>query len=103
MAFLIVLLGLYMVFSWVATAVLAIRLQEIKGHVGSLTLGLLLGLIYLLYSVGLPAITENMDNNEMQIEEENEKEPFILCKKCGYQIFDDEKICSNCGEKVDRK
>lgn len=31
---------------------------------------------------------------------ESLNEHFVLCKKCGYQIFDDDKECPNCGNKI---
>ena len=93
---------------WIICGFLSMDLRQKKGYNGGFLLGFVLGLIGLIYCAGLPDITKKkikkQANNESIIENETENvnveiEEVVFCKKCGNQIFDDEKKCSNCGEK----
>ena len=60
----------------------------------------------LIYCAGLPDISNKKiiknKKNESVIETEEENcdvEEVTICKNCGYQIFENEAKCSNCGQK----
>lgn len=101
-----------------ATAFLTKKLFSIKGYNGGFFLGLFLGIIGLIYAVGLPMQTnecltnnkkENIEvftelNNVIQeevieIDTDAPVENYTTCSNCGFPIYEDETECSNCGTK----
>ncbi len=84
-------------------------LQHKKGYNGGFWIGFLFGIIGLIYSAGLPDISKKKiikkDNEQIieQVEDLPEEQvnngKYILCKKCGFPIWEDEEQCSNCGWK----
>lgn len=50
-------------------------------------------------------IIEHEDKLSPLVEEVDDAEPehIVLCKRCGYQLFDDDAICPNCGLKRGKK
>ncbi len=102
----------------IATAFLTKKLFSIKGYNGGFFLGLFLGIIGLIYAVGLPMQTneyltnnkkENIEvvtelNNDIQeevieIDTDAPVENYTTCSNCGFPIYEDETECSNCGTK----
>ena len=61
---------------------LSIDLQNEKGYSANIFLGFILGFIYLVYSVGLPA------------------RQYTTCSQCGNLIYSDNTECPHCGKKV---
>ena len=45
---------------------------------------------------------DNTKIENMTYEELVNGEHVVPCPKCGYQIFDDDKVCPNCGHKIER-
>ena len=88
---------------WIICGFLSLDLQVKKGYDGGFWIGFLLGIIGLIYSAGLPDVNKKKikkQAKEIIIESEEDGkdfESYTICKNCGFQIFDDEKKCSNCG------
>ncbi len=80
--------------NWIALATFTNQLLVAKGYSFNIILAILFGILYLIYAAGLPK-KENTT--------EDSKEHVTLCKQCGFQVFDDEDVCSNCGAKIDRE
>ncbi len=92
-------------------------LQQKKGYDGGFWIGFLLGIFGLIYSAGLPDISkkkiikrdneqviEKIEKKEILPKEEEDNGNYIVCKCCGFPIYEDEKVCSNCGyEKTKNK
>ena len=100
--------------------ILSQKLHRKKGYEGGFAIGFFFGIIALIYSAGLPdkaprKITKD-ENGEyivtrLPIDETDEEsytpdnnilqsnEKLTICPECGYQIFEDEDECSNCGYK----
>ena len=102
------------------------KIHEKKGYEGGFWIGFLFGIIGLIYSAGLPDLSNKKDatqENEFVSCEEScfptddecteEQEiklgvndididgnHFIYCEKCGFPIYNDEVECNNCGNKV---
>ena len=109
-------MGLYIgigifVILWIISGFLSLDLHKMKGYDGGFFLGFLLGIIGLIYSAGLPdraqkEIVKDNKTNKIKVvvkdeeisQEEDNDDNYILCKKCGFPIYEDETKCSNCGE-----
>lgn len=65
---------------------------------------LILFIDYLFYKL-IGIIIEHEDKLSPLVEEVDDTEPehIVLCKRCGYQLFDDDAICPNCGLKRGKK
>ncbi len=88
----------------------SLDLQERKGYEGNFLFGLLFGIIYLIYSAGLPLKKDDCSDRKQTNKKENKKiknisqiksdennNHYSLCPKCGFPTYTDEEICSNCG------
>ncbi len=79
--------------------VMSYKLHKLKGHGDSFSFiwAILLGVIYLLYSVGLPVVSQSCFEDDDTVYGVPKGEEITTCPECGNQIFEDETICSNCG------
>ena len=94
---------------WLICGILSSLLFSEKGHSGiaGFWVGFLLGLIGLIYAAGRPNINSSRvvktDEGETIIlndaDETPQEEKYNLCPNCGWQIFEGEESCSNCGYK----
>ncbi len=94
---------------WLICGVLSSLLFSEKGHSGSVGfwLGFLLGILGLIYAAGRPNINsskiiKNEDGETLIVsdgEDVVKEEKYSFCPNCGWQIFDEEESCSNCGYK----
>ena len=92
---------------------LTLNLHSLKGYDGGFLVGLFLGIIGLLYSVGLPdvsrkkltqdasgaTIIDSVDNGtDNDSNKDSEESKYSICPECGFPVYDDETHCSNCGK-----
>ena len=91
MVAIIVISAILSITIWIVCACLSLDLREKKGYENGLLPALILGIMYLIYCAGLPLC----DQQKSDINADT-KEKITFCKNCGYQIFEDEKVCKNC-------
>ena len=75
-------------------------------------MGCLLGIIGLIYAAGLPDVSKKKNKKkadseaiisqaEVRLEEGEDVDKNVkICPKCGWQIFEEDETCPNCGKKV---
>ena len=82
-------------------------LHDKKGYDGGFWIGFIFGIFGLIYAAGLPEKKEHKTvkikkgNKEVVVEDEyDDFESVKICPDCGWQVFPEEKNCSNCGRKI---
>ena len=81
------------------TCYFSINLQTRKGYTANYILAFFLGIIYLIYSSGLPDNNKNSLNESSTNKQFNNKKDYYSCPDCGFfPIYMNEKQCPKCGK-----